>query len=81
MRREFTIITMERLEELLAVAPRERFGIPIHDGDFTVFELDEEFEVDPDEFLSLGRATPFAGEKLYGTAYLTCHRGRAVFKR
>ena len=58
------IITLERLEELLAVNPRRRFGIPMKEGDITVWCLDDEFTVDPDEFLSLGRATPFTGMKL-----------------
>jgi len=75
------IITLERLEELLAVNPRRRFGIPMKEGDITVWCLDDEFTVDPDEFLSLGRATPFTGMKLFGKSYLTTHGGKAVFKR
>ena len=75
------IISIERLEELMAIAPRERFGIPLSEAGFCVFELDEEFTVDPETFLSLGRATPFAGEKLFGTNYLTCRDGKAVFKK
>ena len=75
------ILTLDRLEELLAVAPRERFGLPIRDGDFTIFELDESFTVNPDEFISLGRATPFEGAELFGQCYLTAMAGKTVFKK
>ncbi|MBQ8380851.1 MAG: dihydroorotase [Clostridia bacterium] len=75
------MMTLERLEELLSVNPRKRFGIPIEDGDACVFELDEEFTADPKDFLSEGKATPFEGRRLFGTCYLTLHRGKAVFKR
>ncbi|MBQ9070002.1 MAG: dihydroorotase [Clostridia bacterium] len=74
------IITLERLEELLAVAPRKRFGIPLDEAGFSIWNLDEEFEVDPNEFLSLGRATPFTGMKMFGKNVLTYHRGKAVYK-
>ena len=75
------IITLERLEELLAVAPRKRFGIPLEDAGFSVFSLDESFTVNPDEFISLGRATPFDGVELYGKTVLTYHRGKTVYKQ
>ena len=74
------IITLERLEELLAVNPRVRFGIPMREGDFSVWCLDDEFTVNPEEFVSLGRATPFAGMKLFGKNYLTALGGKTVFK-
>lgn len=75
------VITLERLEELLSVNPRKRFGIPINDGDFSVWALDEEFVVNPDEFLSLGKATPFEGMTLSGVNYLTCFDGKSVYKK
>jgi dihydroorotase len=75
------ILTLEMLEELLAVAPRKRFGLPLRDGDFTVFELEDDFTVNPDEFISLGRATPFDNMKLFGQCYLTAISGKTVFKR
>ncbi|MBQ3016023.1 MAG: dihydroorotase [Clostridia bacterium] len=74
------IITLERLEELLAIAPRERFGIPLSDAGFSIWELDEKYTVNPDEFISKGRATPLEGMELYGRNMLTYHRGNVVFK-
>ncbi len=75
------LLTLERLEELLAISPRRRFGIPISDTDFSVWDVDEEFTVNPNEFLSLGRATPFEGMKLNGVNYLTCRCGKAVYNK
>ena len=64
------IITLERLTELMSTNAQKRFGIDIGD-DFTVFDVSEEYEIDPAEFLSKGRATPFAGHKVYGRCLLT----------
>ncbi len=58
------VITLERLVELMARNPRRRFGIP--ESGFGVWKLGEKFTVDPEKFLSMGRATPFAGAELYG---------------
>ncbi len=74
------ILSMERMLELLVTAPRARFGIPLGD-DFSVFRLGEEFTVDPDAFLSAGRATPFAGERLLGVNYLTVANGQVVYQK
>ncbi len=72
------IITLEKLVDLLCVNPRKRFGIPMND-DFTVWDLNEEFTVDPDEFLTMGRSTPFEGEKLFGRCVLTVCNGKVVY--
>ncbi len=73
------IITINKLVDLLCVNPRKRFGIPMGD-DITVWDLNEEFTVDPNEFLSLGRSTPFTGEKLFGRCVLTVCNGEVVYK-
>ena len=72
------IITLEKLIDLLAINPRKRFDIP-HTG-FTVFDLEKEFTVNPKEFLSMGKATPFDGMKFYGKCLLTAHNGNVVYK-
>ncbi len=74
------ILGEEKLCELLVTAPRERFGLP-YGEDFSVFLCDEEFTVNPEDFLSLGRATPFAGRRLYGVSLLTVAGGREVYRR
>jgi dihydroorotase len=48
--------------------------------DFSVWKLDESFVVDPEEFLSMGRATPFAGESLYGICVMTVKDGQVVYR-
>ena len=72
-------MSMERLLELLVHNPRRRFAIPLG-NDFSVWALDEPFTVDPTEFLSLGRATPLEGMKLFGRCVLTVCDGRVVWR-
>ncbi len=72
------IITLEKLIDLLAVNPRKRFGIPMG-RDFTVWDLNKEFTVDPGEFLSMGKATPFTGWKLFGECVLTVCDGKVAY--
>ena len=74
------ILALERLVELMAVAPRTRFGIPLRDGDRCEWDLETAYEIDPETFLSKGRATPFAGRKVYGKCVKTVHNGRTVFE-
>ncbi len=73
------ILSMDRLLELLAFRPRERFGIPLGE-EYTAWELDRPFTVDPAEFLSRGKATPFAGEELFGVCRLTVLDGKTVYQ-
>ena len=72
-------MTMERLLKLLVVNPRERFGIPMG-NDFSVWDLNEEYTVDPSEFLSMGKATPFEGWKVFGRCMATVCDGKVVYK-
>ena len=73
------IISLEKLIELLTAAPRRRFRIPMND-DYTVWDLNREFTVDPAAFLSKGRATPFEGMTLSGSCLLTVCGGKAVYR-
>ena len=70
-------LSLARLIDAMAIVPRKRFGIPFG-NDFTVFELDASFTVDPEQFHGAGRATPFAGETLYGKHRLTVFNGQIV---
>ncbi len=72
------ILSLEKLMELLVVNPRKRFGIPMG-NDFTVWDLSREFTVDPADFLSKGKATPYAGHKLFGKCVLTVCDGKPVY--
>ncbi len=72
-------ISLEKLIELMSINPRKRFGIPM-DGSFTVWDLQKEYTVNPDNFLSKGKATPFTGEKLSGVCMLTVSDNKIVYE-
>ena len=74
------VITLEKLINLMAINPRRRFGISF-DGDFSVWSLNEKFTVDPDEFVSMGKATPFENAELYGVNLMTVCGDKIVYKK
>ena len=74
------VISMEKLIDLLVYNARRRFGIPLGES-FSVWDLNQEFTVDPNEFLSKGRATPLCGMKLCGRNLLTVSNGEIVYKQ
>lgn len=79
------VLPLPRLVELLhgSAAKRFGFGTPLAEGqpaDLTAFDLDRPFTVDPDRFRTMGRATPFAGMRLYGVCKLTMVNGRIVWR-
>lgn len=73
------VITLDRLMELLVINPRKRFNIPLG-NDFSVWDLNAEYEINPDSFRSMGRATPFAGELVSGKCLATFYNGKNVFR-
>ncbi len=78
-------ISLERLMELMHGNPKKRFGIgsDIKAGevaDLTVFDLNEEYAVNPDEFKSMGKFTPFENKKVYGRCKLTMCNGNIVWE-
>ena len=73
------ILSMEQLVTLLCDNPRKRFGIPMG-LDFSLWALDKKYIVDPQEFLSMGKATPFAGSEVYGRCVLTVCDGKIVWQ-
>ena len=80
------IVPMERIIQAMTDAPRKRFGLPMVDildnpSDFALFDLDEEYVIDPQTFASLGRATPFAGWKVQGICEMTVVGGKAVWQK
>ena len=73
------IISLEKLIDLMAIAPRKRFEIPLGE-DYTVWDLNALETVDPEQFLSMGKATPFAGHALFGKCLLTVCDGKIVYQ-
>ena len=70
-------ITIEKLLDLLCYNARKRFDIPLGES-YTVFDLDKKYTVDPQRFLSMGRATPFEGMELYGECLMTVKDGKII---
>ena len=72
------IITLEKLIDLLSTNPRKRFDLP-NGSDFTVWDLEEVSVVDPADFLSMGKATPFTGWQIQGKCIATVCDGNIVY--
>ena len=73
------IISLEKLTELLVDNPRKRFGLPLG-LDFSVWDLSREYTVDPDEFQSMGNASPVTGMSFNGRCLLTVCDCRVVWQ-
>ena len=73
------VMSLEALVEKLTVNPRRRFNLP-QGKDFTIWDLEAEDVIDPERFLSKGRATPFAGRKVFGRCLLTVCGGKIVYQ-
>ena len=73
------IMSMERLMEVMVDAPRKRFDLPLG-NDFSIWDLEAEYEIDPNEFVSMGKATTFAGWKVNGRCMATVCDGKVVYK-
>ena len=74
------VISLEKIVELMSKNPRVRFGIDSDVG-FSVWDLNEEYTVDPSEFLSLGRATPFEGKRIFAKNLATVYDGKLVYRK
>jgi dihydroorotase len=73
------IITLEKLIELMSINPRKRFGIK--DNGFSVWNLDKKYTVNPQEFFTMGRATPFENKEVFGECVLTVVNGETVYRK
>ena len=79
------ILPLGKLVDLMHGAPMRRFscGTELAEGqpaDLTAFDLTKTYTVDPETFLTMGRATPFAGCALTGVCKLTMIGGEPVWK-
>jgi len=76
------IITLEKLIELMSINPCRRFGIDteIQNGKFTIFDLNEKYRIDSNEFLSMGKSSPFDGDEVYGRCLMTVCGGKTVWQ-
>ena len=75
------ILSLEKVLELMCYNPRKRFGLamPDMDTDYAVWDLETEYSIDSESFISMGKATPFDGWKVYGRCLKTVVGGAAVW--
>ncbi|CAH8769777.1 dihydroorotase [Paenibacillus dendritiformis] len=79
--------TLSFLIRRMTTDPANVFGLaagrlePGAPADITVIDLEAEQEVNPEEFLSKGRNTPFTGWKLKGWPVMTLVDGRIVWSK
>ena len=71
------IITLEKLITLMGVAPYERFGLK--PNGFCLWDLNTEYVIDPADFKSMGRCTPFDGRCVFGECVATVVGGEIVY--
>lgn len=83
------IISMEKLIELLYINPRKRFGLEVISVDeilkskkptFTLWDMKSEYCIEPENFMSKGRSTPFERWKVTGKCMATVVKGKLIYK-
>lgn len=79
------LMPLEKLVEIMSVNPCRRFGFEngIKVGqaaNLAVFDLGAKYTVNPDEFLSKGRSTPFRGAELYAKCVMTIADGKTAYQ-
>lgn len=83
------IISLEKLAELLYKEPRKRFGLRAlsieeellsEKPSFAIWNLDDEYKIEPEKFMTKGRSTPFEGWKVKGRCMMTVSGGKPVWK-
>ena len=63
----------------MAVNPRHRFSLPLKNDDYTLWDLGAAYPIDPKDFLSQGKSTPFEGRLVQGKCLLTVAGGKTAF--
>lgn len=84
---EQDIISPEKLVEMLYTAPRRRFGLEAcsleeeltkEKPSFAIWDLDATYSINPEDFLSKGKSTPFDGWEVKGRCMMTVSDGRII---
>ena len=73
------IISLEKLIELMSINPRKRFNLPVTNTDYSVWDLEKEWKIDPDKFLSKGKSTPFENVSVQGKCLTTVKNGKIIY--
>lgn len=78
-------VSLNRLSQLMSAAPGRLMGINKgkikagYDGDIVLLDLDKEFRIDKNDFISKGKNTPFNGMKVYGQVVATIRKGEIKY--
>ena len=72
------IISLEKLLQLMVTNPRKRFHIPMT-NDFSIWDMRQSYTIEPEEFQSMGKSTPFAGWRVWGKCMATVCDGKLVW--
>ena len=73
------VLRLEKLVELMSINPKKRFGLPMRENDWTIFDLEASYQIDPEQFLSMGHSTPFAGWTVSGKCMATAVDGKIAW--
>ncbi len=80
------IMPLSLLIEKMSTSPAKRFSLRGGKtevggyADLCIFDLNKEYNIDPADFLSKGKATPFTGKKVFGKAKMTIFGGKTVWQ-
>ena len=78
-------INLNKLSELMSKNPARIMGIkageikPGFDGSVVLVDLDKKYKIDPNEFVSKGKNTPFTGMSVYGNIVNTIVKGEVKY--
>ena len=73
------VLSLEALVDLLCDKPRARFSLPLGE-DWSLWDLEEEYIIDPADFLSRGKASPFTGRRVFGRCKQTVYGGQTAYQ-
>ncbi|MBO6159074.1 MAG: dihydroorotase [Firmicutes bacterium] len=73
------VLSFEKLLDLMVYNPRRRFRIDLREDDYSLWDLNETYRIDPALFRSMGKATPFEGWEVSGRLVQTVFHGQAVY--
>lgn len=81
------IMSLQQLVDYMTVKPAETFGLAEgrleedRAADLVIIDLNEEKAIDPNEFLSKGKNTPFTGWNCHGWPIMTVVNGEIVWSK
>lgn len=72
-------MTMEHLVKVMSINPAKRFNINL-EGDYSIWDLDKQYTINPSDFISMGKSTPFSDYQVYAKNHLTVKNGKIVYQ-